>query len=599
MKRNIFCLLCSALCALGIAWACGSDDAIREYLSVYFWLPLVKGPGQFARSKVKEPTTPFAGMGKVESASAVAKLRAAYQGKEPREDPEQLADQILANPQLSARDHEEAELVKAKLLIRTAESGDAGRIREAKTALTAFLGKAKSADFLSEARGWLGRAHYLAGEQAAAGKIYLDELNRPDTVLGRETLVTSLRVTFEYDGGQELRTHLEEYFDTPEHAAFAIQLVTNPRWNRERTLSGIASDPVVAPPTYTQIKELLEKHSGLLASGKGANSLAVLSMRTALRAGDPAAGVKLAAKVPPRSPIRDEPDFLWMLGSANFLSRRYAAAEAPLVKLFESRRASDDERSAAAYGLCGVYQKLGNHVEQIRYAAWLKWQNVRLQRYLGAGSRVEDMTVYWAVSGWDFGWLVDAEAPIAAMRTFLEKYPKAAGVDLVKYSLAVRLAREEQYEEAATLYAQSNSPRRAARMRRLAELHRATLLEGTDAPAAQYRKAELLSANPEGVYFNDRLWEGFQNYALQTSGDTRFTLAERRRQIALERKLRDDQEELWRAYLILRDVVRQTTDAELKCKAAALAVRSVRLISGRFGREDEIRKADIEMSRVR
>lgn len=64
--------------------------------------------------------------------------------------------------------------------------------------------------------------HYRAGDQTAAGKIYLDELSLKDSNLSRETLVPSHRLIYGYDGGPKLLEHLEEYFDTPEHAAFAI-----------------------------------------------------------------------------------------------------------------------------------------------------------------------------------------------------------------------------------------------------------------------------------------------------------------------------------------------------------------------------------------
>jgi hypothetical protein len=63
-----------------------------------------------------------------------------------------------------------------------------------------------------------------------------------------------------------------------------------------------------------------------------------------------------------------------------------------------------------------------------------------------------------------------------------------------------------------------------------------------------------------------------------------------------ERRLRDEQEELWRAYLILRDVVRDAGKTELGKRAATLAQRCLWAISGRFGRQAEIRKADIELS---
>jgi len=72
---------------------------------------------------------------------------------------------------------------------------------------------------------------------------------------------------------------------------------------------------------------------------------------------------------------------------------------------------------------------------------------------------------------------------------------------------------------------------------------------------------------------------------------------ERQSLIAGQRKLKDDQEERWRAYLILRDVVRDSGKTNLGRQAAQLAIRCLRGISTeRFGREDEIQMADVELS---
>jgi hypothetical protein len=78
-------------------------------------------------------------------------------------------------------------------------------------------------------------------------------------------------------------------------------------------------------------------------------------MRTALRMGDPAEAVRLAERPRKESVLRQQPDFLWMLASAAFLTHDYAAAEEPLLALFRSKRATKFQQHAAAYGLCGVY----------------------------------------------------------------------------------------------------------------------------------------------------------------------------------------------------------------------------------------------------
>ena len=144
------------------------------------------------------------------------------------------------------------------------------------------------------------------------------------------------------------------------------------------------------------------------------------------------------------------------------------------------------------------------------------------------------------------------------------------------------------------------APRRAPRIRRLPALYQETNrpdLTDAQRQEASYRMAEFLVAHPDGIYFNDALWHGFQRYAFVTSRDSRLTRAERQALIEAERKLKDDQEERWRAYLILRHVVRDAGATDLGRKAATLAIRCLHGISDRFGRETEIRQADLELSK--
>ena len=138
-------------------------------------------------------------------------------------------------------------------------------------------------------------------------------------------------------------------------------------------------------------------------------------------------------------------------------------------------------------------------------------------------------------------------------------------------------------------------------MGRLAELY--SEANRTDLPdpqrqEARYKVAEFISSNPDRIYFNDALWSGLQRYALFASTDSRLTREERQTMVDGERKLKDDQEERWRAYLILREVVRDSGKTDLGRKAATLAIRCVRGINtDRFGREDDIRNGDIELSK--
>ncbi len=594
------------LFGLTFVWACGFDDTLREYLDGRFWLPFSKRARHFERNDVRRVSVPYAGMTREQTDKPLARLQAAYQKiSQPVSvsfDPvgqRQAVAAARADRSLTPREREEVDLIDAKIDLRSGQPYEPQLLLSAKEKLQAFLGTAQTPEFLSEARGWLARVHFLLGERKEAGKIYLDELNRNGSNLSRETLLASLRQTYGYDGGPELLAHLEEYFDTAEHAAFAIQLLTNPRWDRQATPTGRESERIgSAGQIHERINSLLEKHRDLLESGTGSSALALLAMRTALRMGDPPAALKMAAMVPADAAIRTEPDFNWMLASAHYLSRQYAAAQQPLLNLFRSSRSSDNQKAAAAYALVGVYQKTGNTIEQIRFALWLHTR-ARESDIYSDGPNVEDMSVYWAYSGWDLKLLLDAEAPVDTLRAFIAKYPNLPGIRLVRYSLAVRLSRDNRYEEAAQIYQSINAIRRAPRLQQLAALHREanrTDFSALQAQEAKYRLAEFICSNPDRIYFNDALWFGLQRYALFGSTDGRLTHQERRKLVAIERKLKDEQDERWRAYLILRDVVRDAGNTDSGRKAARLAIRCLRGISERFERRDEIRKADIELA---
>jgi hypothetical protein len=132
-------------------------------------------------------------------------------------------------------------------------------------------------------------------------------------------------------------------------------------------------------------------------------------------------------------------------------------------------------------------------------------------------------------------------------------------------------------------------------MRRLAELTRAAELKPDDYEA-RFRLADYINSNGEALYFNDQIWEGYQRYVFQGATEGRMSRAERERLIAGERKLKDDQEEHWRAYLILRGIVNDAGPTPVGRKSALLAINCLRRLSDRFGREEEIRRADVELS---
>jgi len=512
--------------------ACPFDSTLREYLNRRFWLPFSKHGASFLKKGVRRTQVPYAGIvpdnSGNESIAEVQRRYYAMSQPQKRSVPDSgIAAAIAtarADKSLTARQREEVELVDAKVAMREAHF-DAKKLASNRARIEAFLRVARGAAYRSEARGWLARVHYLLGDQTAAGKIYLDEMNRRGSNLSAETLLTSLHIVYGYDGGPKLRQHLAEYFDTPEHAAFAIQLLTNPRWRgRERQWMqlnprspGLSDE--TPQRTYVKIRELLDKHADLLQRNPEQNGLPMSAIRTALRMGDLPGALRIADAVPTESPLRLQPDFLWPVGAARFLSGGYAEAEAPLLALFNSKTAEEGKRAAAAYGLCGVYRKLGRPVDQLRYAVWL--HEPGQQKSLGLG--VEDLSIYYAPSGWDLNLLIEFEAPVGALQEFVAKYPGMKGVESVRYALAVRLARENRYEESAALYSQLGAPARTARMRRMAELSRAVEAKADDYEA-RFRLAQLIASNSEGIYFNDRLWGGLQRYAFESTTDGRLNL---------------------------------------------------------------------------
>jgi hypothetical protein len=160
-----------------------------------------------------------------------------------------------------------------------------------------------------------------------------------------------------------------------------------------------------------------------------------------------------------------------------------------------------------------------------------------------------------------------------------------------------RPSRVNRTASAAEIYESIHATRRAPRARQLATLYQAAeRTVGQEQADARYNLAEFISAHPDGIYFNDAFWGGYQRYALQASSDGRLTGSERKTFVDDERTLKDQQEEYWRAYLILRDVVRSAPRREPRRKAALLAVRCLRKISDCFGRQEDLRQAEQKMS---
>jgi hypothetical protein len=620
VRRIPFALLL-LLSAVVVLESCAFDDTLREYLNRHFWLQFSRHSVPFERKNVRRASTPYAGMDADHPGNdRLVALRRAYEdisdidggeyyggfGSPSRVErltaisgARKALEAASADTRLTAPQKEEVALVAAKIDMRQAElnANDPQGLRGSRQKFQSFVRSARSRAFASEARGWIGHVDWLLGDRTAAGKIYLDELNRDGSNLSRETILNSLQLVYGYDGGADLRSHIADYFDTAAHAAFAIQLVSNPH-TKNRTPDELKADT----EAYNAIMELADKHRNLFDSPSRPEALTLLLMRTALRMGDPQSARNVAGMLPADSSLFEDVDLNWMEASAYFILHDYQEAEKPLQKMFMSRRASADDKAAAAYGLVGVYEKVNNPVEQLHFALWLQAQRdgPPSARSVSIPTRVEDRTLYLAFSGWDLAALLDYQLPVDVLVEFINRYRDLPRLELVRYAVAVRKAREDRYEEAAAAYAAIGASGRAARMRQVAALFDQTKDAGftnQQRMEAEYRFAEFLDNNSERVYFNNRLWDHFQNDALIADSDSRLTREERDAFTSGERELRDLQEERWRAYLVLNRIVEESGRNPLGRKAAQLAIRCLRgIATRRFGREQEIAQADIRLS---
>ncbi len=624
------------------------EFTFRAYLDRRFWQPLSKYEASLGkpRPQQRQTTGPaFAGMSVLTSNEAVRRAGEAY--RKGSSDERRTSVQQALQGHLSPQEREEMLLLEAKIELREAEpsrgaSGEQAALApEARGALLrvaeklqGFIRAAQSPAFRSEARGWLARIHYLMGDYPSATRIYLDELASPDTIFSRESLTASLRMLFPYNGSKaRLADHLDEYFDTPAHALFVVDLVTNPIYGDDGELAAMAE---VAKKTIA----ILVKRADLFRQGNDSDALALALMRASLYMGDPTAALTYARRIPPGSQARVRPEYNWMVAACHFLRHDYAAAEARLRTMYRSATAEPRDRMAAAQGLVGVYQKLSRPVDQL-HAAFLYYQ--AQGGHPGglaedAGRLFDDAYlgfVYWPWGGllMDLPYLLDVQLRDGDLVQYLDRYSRAAeriGLDywvkdqmrrrsdreVVEYALAIRYARQERYAEAAALYEKLHASPRAVRMRELVRLHAAATNAQLSPEArleAQYAYAAFLEAHSTQVFFNDMLWYRMQDWIF-LAGDRsdsagRFpsysemqglTRKEREFSLRQERRVKDEQEERWRAYKILAGVVAKAGHTELGDRAAATALRCLRLIhTGRFGRADEIKAADERLSRWR
>jgi len=565
-----------------VAEACGPDIVLRAYLNRLSWAPTWRTLTELVTlPPEKSDYSPFAGISTSDGSLDLEKVRGSYQllfspplfsgsfdWPAPAIDNVRDVARTAVVPPAEA---DELELVRCKVELRGSSPGDKAALDQVASCLESYLARPRLAAFASEARGWLARAYFLRGKQAQAAKIYLAELASATSNIRRERLLTSLQMI------QPNLDELDQYFDTPQHALFAANRITNSTY----------LEPMAAP-----LITGLEQHANLFAQGAESNALAIALMRASIRAGAPAATLRYAERIPRDSSIRKSGEYNWLVGIAHYQEKNYSAAEPALKNVLNSTDATQEHKSSALTGLIGVYARLKRPVDQLRAA--------------------------FEAGDFDAPYLLDAEMTLPELEEYLKRFGKArdftfteyprkrSSLETVRYAIAVRHARREEYAEAAQIFDQLQSPR-AARVREASKLFEATKSSaGERQLQALYDYADFLAKNEDKIFFNDIIWNQLQTwgfmypnpdspefsshkYGLTEEGVDRFA--------QLERRLRDDQEEYWRAYQILNQVVEKTGPSPLGKTAAQRAIFCLRHIrTDRFGRSKEIQAADLRLS---
>lgn len=629
-----------------IVHPCGPEYTFRAYLDKRFWQPLSKyekSLGKVPKSEEPKNSTPFAGMSSGSAANEnLQKARLSYRTGA-FEEARAAVEKGLKEVQ-NESEKEELLLIEAKVYLREGEGSpiQVQKRTERKKPndeqqeprpqndeilfrcgdkLRDFISRSQIPAFRSEARGWLARVCFLTKNYPAAAKIYLDELSNPETVFSRESLVASLRMMFPYNGSSKhLADHLEEYFDTPAHALFVVNVVTNPVYDSPEERASMAN---VARKTI----EVLQKRSDLFSSGAESEALVLALMRASLYMGDIRSALSYSQKIPYDSETAEKTEFQWMKAACCFLQHDFKAAEAPLLRMHESKQADYRDKSVSALALMGVYQKLGRGVDQL-HAAFLYYE---AEQDRPQEPEDRDRNPYYGFNylpadGWlfDLPYLLDVQLKDQDLTLYLKCYPKSEKLikglyfsnrsrtahEMVEYALAVRYSRQEKYQKAASIYERINAAPRAKRLRQLARLFAETKNpERTPEQTleAQFAYAAFLEEHSTQIFFNDMLWHGFQRYAFMTGEmnqpcneyqlcndpDCHGLAGEERTSfLKKERKVKDEQEERWRAYKILEKIRERAGHTEIGDRAAARALKCLKLINtDRFGREDEIKPA--------
>ncbi len=618
-----------------LADACGFETTFRAYLEKGFWRPFYRYVAELKQGLPRERkiNDPYAGMAAGGGSDGLRNVRRAYQNLAfgvSTFPPYIFTDAQLAPLRAALRDvrpanvaeTQELDLLRCKTELRAAKLGDDEGLQRAQSCFESYLKQPKPPSWASEARGWLARTYFLRGLRAKAAKIYLDELKIPTSNVSRETLLNSLGVLYPKENRPELlKKDLSEYLDTAAHAMFVADLITNPNsWEMENPDSAKSVNELTAEMIVS-----LEGQKSLFRGDSDSVALTLALMRAATRQGAPASTLRYAERIPESSAVRDTPEYSWLVGASRFQEADYRGAEPLFIKIVQSKTSDQRQKQFAFNALFGVYAKLNRPVDQL----WAAFQSALL-------ATAQDWEHYYEMSsagldGWlnlDIAYLLDVQLTDSELQEYLVRFPdsgkRLATIyprermpgELVRYAQAVRHARKEEYAEAAQIYQGLLATMRAERMRRaakLAEAARDTSLATERQLQAQYEYAAFLANNSDGVFFNDSLWHGIQTWTFQLEpsqvdaygSPVTATLSrqgamgpeEANHFKQLERTVRDEQEEYWRAYQILNDVVERAGRTPLGRKAAEKAIFCLRKIAVyRFGRAQEIRAADVRLS---
>jgi hypothetical protein len=611
-------LLVASVVGSGIAAGCGPWLTFRAYLRSSFWQPMRHMSRSLAASAPpRGVTAAYAGLSDEAAPKALVDLRAAYlkiasgfvgDGEAACvHDAERAARAALAPGVLAGDSLEEARLIEAKVAMRAMDA-DIGTAEAARSKFEAFLASKASPAHASEARAWLARVLNAQGDAVGAVRIYLEELDRPSQVVPAATLANSVRAVF-VSHRDQFWERADAFFDTPAHALFIVRLLTNPpyRWDDPDPESSRQKNGA-------RVLALLRAKRSLFQSGPDSDALAMALMRASLFSGDVAGALRDSQSIAESSAVRRDPEFNWMLASALYLSGEHANAEAPLLRMLDAPASTAADRRTAAQALVAVYLKSGRRIDAL-HASFVQASVKQDASITFDGSSRPQ----WCVpcDALDLPYLLDAALTDDELTAYLKTYPDPIGApirvfrdgsrqmpapDLVRYSLAVRWTRRGNYSAAERTYTQLGVYARAARMRTLAGL--AGRARDATQPAAQrlqarYDLAAYLADNPERILFNDLLWKGFQREALlpaawdpRNDRESGMTADEHAAVVTDDRRLRDEQEERWQAFLLLEQVASDAGDSAI-ARTAALKILDClpRINTERFGREAEISAA--------